>query len=339
MANAKKQKVQLILGRSLLTAESLTSELREQLLEELVRRRGALTDQELIQLAREVLDDFGPLYARVLTDADLAAWVAGTDDVVQQLPSFAAGLLAVSSPAIGQPPAPPESLLTAPGPGGSNEPTVRWPSVERAAGRLSERNIVTRAEFDALAATARDRAFTVARENSEEALGKILDTLAETVREGASLERFRDRLGEELESSFIGPWHNELVFRNAVQQSFQQAHQEMADNPIVRDVFPYEEYLPIRDGRVRENHLALEKLGLSGTGVYRRDDPFWAVFRPPWAHNCRCGTNLLDVEAAARKGVEEARRWERTGVPPANPEWRLDAIPFRPDPGFRRGAA
>ena len=107
MANAKKRKVELILGRSLLTAESLTSELRSQLLEELVRRRGALTDQELIQLSREVLDDFGPLYARVLTDADLAAWVAGTDDVVQQLPSFAAALLAVSAPAIGQPPVPP----------------------------------------------------------------------------------------------------------------------------------------------------------------------------------------------------------------------------------------
>ena len=74
--------------------------------------------------------------------------------------------------------------------------------------------------------------------------------------------------------------------------------------------------------------------GLNGTSVYRRDDPMWDLFTPPWGYQCRCGVNLLTVEAAARKGVVEARRWERTGEPPVNPEHRLDAIPFRPEPGF-----
>ena len=105
----------------------------------------------------------------------------------------------------------------------------------------------------------------------------------------------------------------------------------------MREIFPYQEILPIKDGRVREEHLALASLGLSGTGVYRRDDPMWDLFTPPWGYQCRCGVNLLTVEAAARKGVGEARRWERTGEPPVNPEHRLDAIPFRPEPDFVGG--
>ena len=46
---------------------------------------------------------------------------------------------------------------------------------------------------------------------------------------------------------------------------------------------------------------------------------------------------LLSVEAAARRGVIEAKIWDRTGVPPASPEHRLQDIPFRPEPGFVGG--
>jgi hypothetical protein len=99
-------------------------------------------------------------------------------------------------------------------------------------------------------------------------------------------------------------------------------------------VFPYQAYEPIHDGRVRDEHAELEKLGLNGTNVYRRDDPMWNYFTPPWGYNCRCGVNLLTVDAAARAGVAEAKLWQSTGRPPEVPEHRLQAIDFRPPVGF-----
>lgn len=323
MADAKREIVESIIGRSLLTAEVFATELRQRLTD--------LSPDGILVAARAVLNEFEPLLAQMLTEAELAAWVAGTDSVVRILPSLAREALEVSAalPPIGRVTA----LLT----GGPGEPIITFPLIERAAESLLERHIVSRPEFDRLGREARRRSFTVAQQDSEDALDTIRNTLAETIEQGASLQTFRKKLGEDLDGSFIGPSHRELVYRNAIQSSFHRAHDELADNPIVREVFPYQEIFPIKDGRVREEHLALASLGLNGTGVYRRDDPFWDFFTPPWAHACRCGVNLLTIEAAARKGVVEARRWERTGEPPANPEFRLDAISFRPDPSFVGG--
>lgn len=323
MPEAKRREIEAIIGRSLLTAEVFATELRDRLTD--------LSPEGILSAARRVLNEFEPLLAQMMTEAELAAWVAGTDAVVRILPSLAREALEVSAalPPIGRVTA----LLT----GGAGEPIITFPLIERAAESLLERNIVSRPAFDRLGREARARAFTVVRAESEDAISTIRDVLAETIDQGASLGEFRARLGEGLDGSFIGPAHRENVYRTNIQAAFHQAHDELADNPIVREIFPYQEYLPIRDGRVRDEHEALGTLGLNGTGVYRRDDPFWDLFTPPWGYQCRCGVNLLTVEAAARKGVVEARRWERTGEPPVNPEHRLDAIPFRPEPDFVGG--
>jgi hypothetical protein len=78
----------------------------------------------------------------------------------------------------------------------------------------------------------------------------------------------------------------------------------------------------------------LGQLGLNGTGIYRRDDPFWDHFTPPNGFNCRCGVRILTVDAAARAGVQEAKQWLASGQRPATPEHRFSAIPFPPTPGF-----
>ena len=105
-----------------------------------------------------------------------------------------------------------------------------------------------------------------------------------TIDQGASRGVFRERLGERLDGSFIGPAHRENVYRTNIQAMFHSAHDELADDPVVAELFPYQSIDPIDDGRTRPNHLALKKLGLNGTSVYRRDDPFWFLFLPPWGY-------------------------------------------------------
>lgn len=231
------------------------------------------------------------------------------------------------------PPVPPEKPRW-PGPFADGPDEIRFPKIEEAAERLLERDVITREQFDAADEQARQQAFTVAGDMEEGTIEKIRDTLAEDVQEGTSLDGFRERLDENLGKSPIGGSHLETVYRTNVQGSFRDGRETLMQDPVVDRMFPYQKYAPIHDDRVRPEHEALGSLGLNGTGIYRRDDPFWNYFTPPWSWNCRCAVSPMTLRAAARAGVREAKEWLDSGRPPEQPEWRLNDIPFPPVPGF-----
>ena len=325
----KKRPTDLIIGRSLITAETIAQELRDKLTARLGDKWRHVSYPHLLYEARQILTEFEPLLVENIAQADLAAWIVGIDTVAKKLP---ADILAQFARMIGGPPRPPGSLILPYG-FGDEEPVVRFPLIEKAAESLARRRILTPEQFRQADAAAKARGFTVAGQASEDALTTIRDVLAETVDQGASLEQFRRNLGERLETSFIGPGHLENVYRTNIQAAYHEGHDELADDPIVAEVFPYQAYLAIHDGRVRHEHLELEGLGIDGTNVYRRDDPFWNLFTPPWDYQCRCGINLLTIEAAARRGAREAATWLRTGIKPPLASM-LPKIPFRPPAGF-----
>jgi len=63
------------------------------------------------------------------------------------------------------------------------------------------------------------------------------------------------------------------------------------------DTHPYLEYVTMRDGHVREEHLVLD-----GT-VLPVDDPFWRMYYPPNGWGCRCSTRkFTEREYEHRKG-------------------------------------
>ena len=320
-----------IIGRSLITAETVASELRERLVA-ILSKSTPYNQWRLIEECRAVLAEYEPLLAETFSISDVAAWIAGFDSVAGKAPEQLLRELAFLN---GPPREPPKLWLPAVAEG---EPIIKFPLIEKAAESLMERSILTRSKFDRLTDSAKSRAFTMAGENSTATLTKIRDVLAENVEQGTSLRGFKARLREEIDTSEIGPAHLETVYRTNVQAAFSEGHDELASNPIVQDAFPYRSYLPIHDGRCREEHAALEFLGIEGTNIYRAADPFWEVFSPPWDFNCRCGSSLMTIEAAQRAGLKEAARWERTGI---EPQWesRLNHIPFRPPPGFNRRAA
>jgi hypothetical protein len=280
MADASQIELDALIGRSVLAMESLARLVRHRIVRRLADVRGGFSVGGNVQIAREVLAEFEPIIAQAITDAELAAWITGTMETVDALPAaIVADLENTAGGALTAPVTPPS--VTA-----SNQSVIRFPRTERAARDLETRDIVNRATFDRLELEARNRAFTVAGEIGQDALSTIRDALVDTTRDDLTLRGFRRRLGEDLEGSFIGPAHLETVFRTNIQTAFHRGLQEMADNPVVADVFPYQAYDAIRDGRVRPNHLALESLGLNGTNIYRRDDPFWLFWTPPNGFNC-----------------------------------------------------
>jgi len=329
MADSPKRNVDRLIGRGLIAAETIAAELRSRLINKLASSRAHLNSYQLLNLARHVLAEFEPMLAQSLYDTEVAAWISGVDFVAKRLPAWAEKQIAELGGGSGG--KPPRGVSTIFHPPGGGEPIVRFPLIEAAAKRLAEKKIVTREDFDRLASDAKAQAFTVAGISSDQTLTKLRDTLSDLVTEGPSLREFKARLASDLETSQIGPGHLENVYRTNVQTAYSQGHDDLAQNPIVNRLFPYQAYLAIDDGRVRPEHLALMHYGIGGSNIYRTDDPFWDVFSPPWSYNCRCGRNLLTTEAAARKGVGEAQEWLRTGIQPSL-ESRLPYIPFRPDP-------
>ena len=329
MPDALAPPVQLIIGRGLLTAESIAQELRERLALDLEQDYRRYDFSYRLNRAREILRTFEPLLADNLLAVDLAAWIAGYDELANDLPAWAIETFGYGR--WGEPPIPP----SLPGMLGDAQPEdVRFPLLEQAVKSLVERNILTREEFDRQADNAKSRAFTIAGGLTRDTIAAIHELLVDDVAEGASLTGFRERVEQALGASPIGPAHLENVFRTNVQAAFRDGREALASHPIVDEVFPYQRINAVHDSRTRPEHLALESLGIDGTNVYRRDDlPFWNTFTPPWDFNCRCNVTLLTVEAAAQAGVVEAQEWLRTGVKPPL-ESRLPHIPFPGNPGF-----
>lgn len=229
----------------------------------------------------------------------------------------------------------PENPIAESGDEYSPEPLVRFPAAEAAARSLLERRAMTRAEFDGLTLDARRAAFTVARVSSLDALEKIQRALADDALTGGTLAEFRTAVHEAVQTSALADAHLETVWRTNLAAAETSGLMRVLSDPMVADEFPYLEYHAVHDARVRPEHLAMETLGIQGTNIYRRDDPIWELFLPPWDYNCRCAIVPLSLEDAAAKGIREAQEWLRAGIPPARPAW-VKQPDFAPPAGWTR---
>jgi SPP1 gp7 family putative phage head morphogenesis protein len=315
-------------------------------------KKNALTP--LTELAQIVEGELLALHRGL--SADLAAsmlggHLVGAAEGWTSLPAAFAPPPTVSSlpPA---PPAGPPSLADMLGPD-EPPPAVSFPVVEDALDVLAEAPVAVQPDYRATAEAVKQGAFAITGDLTEAAVADVRDILVENLVKGPDRESFIEAVIERLgEGGPLSEARVETIFRTNVATAISDGTEKALKNPIVADAFPYRAYYSTTDNRVRKEHRALEKHGLDGTNIYRADDPVWAMFRPPWAFNCRCAWSPVSVEQAARRGVREAQEWlerakamaaelggseyqyfERTA--PASPAW-VAPPPFQPDPEFQR---
>jgi SPP1 gp7 family putative phage head morphogenesis protein len=321
-----------LIGKALLGAESVSFVQRRRMLN-LVSRNWQKPIPELLQLLTGPTSRLREILASRFYRTYLASMVGGMAYVEGKFPKWLTVELVRLAREGGLPPWKPTWKKLGEG-DGDNE--LNFPLLVEAAKRLAERAVLTRSQWDSMDKIARDKAFFVTAPITSDVINTIRDCLVNDIDEGTSYQSFRDRIEERLDDSPIGYSQLETIYRTNVQAAFRDGRETLLRNPIVSTVFPYQAYVAIHDARARHDHLKLENMGLSGTNVFRRDDPVWDYFTPPWDYNCRCGVNVMTVEAAARAGVEEAREWLRTGQPPLVGEHRLEAVlrEIQPNPNF-----
>ena len=281
--------VDSILKVGLVAGQTFVDELRGRLLSQVGLLNAGVPIETVIRAAREIMSETAPLIASLASDIQIAGWVAGLDETARSLPKNVQRAIAelddplgLKAPKLYLPsdPVPPSEVKFS--------PVVEFPWMDEAINRLIHRNVMTRDEFDEASDDLKSQAFTIANIDSEETIGTIRDLLAEHMadRDAKNTPReFYNRVVDKLGSSPIGMPHLETVFRTNTTMAYSASREAMHSSPVVQAVFPYAAYWSIRDGRARQNHRALEKLGLNGTNVYRADDPMWKLFTPPWDFN------------------------------------------------------
>lgn len=267
------------------------------------------------QKVQQLLDEHREVVAKTLADAGLASSLAAMRWVGDRIPTRSTNRFEMVPPS-----APPPRFTSADFEDG--KPYVRLTMIDESANNLAQRGILTREEFDQLSYEARQTAFTVAGVPSTETLETLRNSLADAVTQGWSQRTWEKNVAEALKvDPFISPAHQETVFRTNVQTAYSKGLDKVLDHPLVGTYFPYEAIDPILDDRCRPHHRALATSGINGTNVYRRDDPTYAIVKPPSGYNCRCGRRPLTIEQAAAAGVEEAAKWQETGKEPTIKAW------------------
>ena len=273
---------------------------------------------DFLAAARRIIRKYEPLLARAARDTTLLAYFRAAREAAKKLPPD------------GPPDSSPPTLFTRPKDEG---PTIRLPMLDAAVADLQRRRILTPADYAVIDQDARRSAFTVARITSQQALRAVRSALVDDIQQGGTLRDFRKRVDAAI-GGVLSPSQIETVYRTNAMQAYSAGQRAVLDHPMVADEFPYLEWVAIHVTRVDPTHLAMEKHGLDGTGIYRADDPIWRTHTPPIRWNCRCHLIPLSVADAAAKGVREAKRWLATGVPPTSPQWVSGPHPANPPAGW-----
>lgn len=208
-------------------------------------------------------------------------------------------------------------------------PLPEWPVTDTASRWLAARGLLDRAGLDAAArASQRDAAF-LATNLTDAAVSRLRDTLSTDVATGGTLDQFQEAAAKS--GSALSPRVVEMIYRDGVARAYAAGTAEVLTHPIVAGQFPYRMWAAVHDGRTEESHLRMEKRGLSGTAVYRADDPLWITHTTPVRPNCRCHVIALTLRQAAEEGVAEAIRWLESGVKPTTIRHLKGTLPEQPD--------
>ena len=187
---------------------------------------------------------------------------------------------------------------------------------EVAAAFVSAKQPMLRKTFDQLLPELKARAICVSGLEDLSAVSRVRDAIA-AVPQGADWDAAKDTIVENLSfmvtSSDPEKMAAEIAAADARAELLLRTHgfQAYAAADYIalneqRDVFPYWEYVSMRDDRVRDAHAALNGL------IIPCDSPFWVDHFPPWDWGCRCEVRPRTAAEASEIAAEGKR--------PINPE-------------------
>lgn len=172
---------------------------------------------------------------------------------------------------------------------------------EEAIRALLDRVPMTRELYDQLLEAERNFAFTVSNVAQADVVADVLDGIERAVRDGTTLDDFKDDIGGRLEESWGGeiPGRIETIFRTNVMTAYGQGRYEQHTDDAVIAARPYWRLDGVLDKDTSEICEPLLKAKI----VLPADHPWWNGHYPPLHYNCRDLITALTKEQAQDEGI------------------------------------
>ena len=168
---------------------------------------------------------------------------------------------------------------------------------------------VTHQVFDGLTAQYRKDAFTLAGVADVRLIERIRDELAETARQGETVDDFRKAVNRITSEAGVADLHAftlDTAFQTAMQKAYSAGRLEQMREPHMVEALPFWQYWTVGDLRVRPEHAVLDGF------LARAIDPVWRKIYPPSGFNCRCSVVPIPADEALKIDPQcEEGGWER----------------------------
>lgn len=160
---------------------------------------------------------------------------------------------------------------------------------------------VTVKQFYEIASEYQSLAFTVSGYTRVQVLKKFHDELLRAIKDGETMQSFRDRMNGFLEAEGyegVTNFQADNIFRTNTQTAYQVGHYRQMTDPDVLKLRPYWFYDAVNDKHTRPSHLAMDGR------VFRADSPVWDVWYPPNGFRCRCTVRSLSKRQVEQQGLK-----------------------------------
>lgn len=162
---------------------------------------------------------------------------------------------------------------------------------------LRQKGIVVTGSYKDLTSEQHANSFTIAGITQASLLQEIKNQIVKYMESGIPIEQFKSDFVEILKKSgYIGdidsrPHKMEFILRQNLESAY--ANGRYKELMAEKSMFPYWEYVTVRDNRVRPEHRLLDGI------VKRYDDEFWKHLYPPNGYGCRCVVKQYKYELAS----------------------------------------
>lgn len=207
---------------------------------------------------------------------------------------------------------------------------------QRAVEYLQSKGIKVTGDWREMDAAAHQRAFTVAKVASVDALADIRAQLDDAVANGKTFSEWQKEIVPKLEARKTALSEGRLknVYQTNVQSAMMAGRKAQMDSTITD--FPYRQLVAIMDGSTTTMCA-----GLNGKTL-RADDPFWWKYFPPLHYGCRDSVRSMTLQQALREGLDisqgteleqhtDLARKQGFDVAPSATDWKPDTTTYDPD--------
>jgi len=173
----------------------------------------------------------------------------------------------------------------------------RWPQLEDAIKWVESQGIMAQRELALVQAELHRQAFVTGSADDLQAIIRLQQAVAESIKNGDSLTTFRKRIAD---VATLKRHEVETVFRTNTKRAFLDGQEQSLRQPRVRDRFRWVYYAATADNRVRPHHWFFDKWV-----VETFTQEYWLIKQVQGEYSCRCAMIPLDESLLEEYGGPE----------------------------------